>query len=203
MSLMSSVDQLPRTGGADGETELLEREHELAALTEVLDRAQDGRGAVVLVEGAAGVGKSSILRAAQAIADRRRITVLAARGSELETGLPFGVARQLFPRGDLRADGLRAATDHERQVALLTRFQDELSAAVLGGDEPTPQLLLVDDAQWADPPSLACLAHLVLRTGQMPVAIVVGVRTGDTSLPRELQHLRRGETARALAPQRL
>ena len=58
--------------GMGPDTQLLERERELGLIGEVLDEAARGQGALVLVEGVAGIGKSALLRAARnAGADRR------------------------------------------------------------------------------------------------------------------------------------
>ena len=42
---------------------LLERDAELAVITEALDRACGGTGSVVLLSGEAGIGKTSVVRA--------------------------------------------------------------------------------------------------------------------------------------------
>jgi predicted ATPase len=73
---------------------LLEREREIAALERLLDRARDSRGAVVLIEGPAGIGKSRLLAATRERASG--MTVLTARCSELEREFSFGAVRQLF-----------------------------------------------------------------------------------------------------------
>ncbi|HWC28328.1 MAG TPA: AAA family ATPase, partial [Solirubrobacteraceae bacterium] len=91
---------------------LLERESELAALSAGLECARTGEGRVVIVEGAAGIGKTSLLRAVRDLADERALRVLTARGSELEQTFPYGVARQLFERAVTRA------TPQEREEAL-------------------------------------------------------------------------------------
>src|SRR3954470_3601649 len=75
------------------ESSLLEREREIAALERLLDRARESRGAVVLIEGPAGIGKSRLLAAARERA--RGMTVLTARCSELERDFSFGAVRQL------------------------------------------------------------------------------------------------------------
>ena len=56
--------------------------------------ARESRGAVVLIEGPAGIGKSRLLAAARERA--RGMTVLTARCSELEREFSFGAVRQLF-----------------------------------------------------------------------------------------------------------
>ena len=79
------------TGGA-----LRERERELEMMREGLAGACAGEGALLLVEGAAGVGKTELVREARAEAEHARMTPLEARGSELEAPFAFGVVRQLL-----------------------------------------------------------------------------------------------------------
>src|SRR5512146_940302 len=73
---------------------ILEREAELAAVAAAIADAHGGRGAFVLVEGPAGIGKTTLLRAACDGAPGFRI--LTARGLALEGGFPYGVVRQLI-----------------------------------------------------------------------------------------------------------
>jgi energy-coupling factor transporter ATP-binding protein EcfA2 len=75
---------------------LLEREREEELLARVRDSAQAGEGALVLVEGPAGIGKSSLLASATRCAREEGMAVAFARGSSLERGFSFGVALQLF-----------------------------------------------------------------------------------------------------------
>ncbi|MDQ3978771.1 MAG: hypothetical protein M3314_04365, partial [Actinomycetota bacterium] len=79
---------------------LLEREDELAALEAVLME-----GGVLIVEGGAGIGKTSLLAAAAERAAEFGHEVLRGRGSELEAGFAFGVVRQLFERRLALASG--------------------------------------------------------------------------------------------------
>ena len=82
---------------------LLERESELAELELAQRRALDGDGCFVVIEGAAGIGKTSLLRALRDQAAAGGLSVLSARGTELEQTLPYGVVRQLFERRLVRA----------------------------------------------------------------------------------------------------
>ena len=68
---------------------LREREHELAAVEDLLDR----RGRMLLLEGRAGIGKTSLVEVARSRAAELGHEVLRARGSELESGFAFGVVR--------------------------------------------------------------------------------------------------------------
>ena len=75
---------------------LLERERELATCREGFVRARAGDGALILIEGPAGVGKTELAREARAAAGQAGLMPLEARGSELEQPFAFGVVRQLL-----------------------------------------------------------------------------------------------------------
>jgi DNA-binding CsgD family transcriptional regulator len=198
---------LSSAGSGIREDPLLERERELASLAALLEQARAGRGGVAVVEGDAGVGKSRLLAAARGMAKDAGMRVLAARGTELERGFAFGVARQLFdqsstiralesPMPEAGADGRALAVIRALHQSLLSRvseLEDSSSAA--------PVLLAIDDAQWVDEPSLRFLAHLSLRIEDQPIAMVVTVRAGEADSPEALLHqLRESRSGQVLAP---
>ena len=77
--------------------ELLERERELASLDGLVEEAAAGDARLLLVEGAAGIGKTPAGgRGPAAGRGGGAARVLTARGGELEREFPFGVVRQLF-----------------------------------------------------------------------------------------------------------
>jgi DNA-binding CsgD family transcriptional regulator len=172
-------------------TDLVERDSELAAIETAVRR-----GGVTVIEGGAGIGKTSMLDAACAIARRDGRAVLRARGSDLEGEFAFGVARQLFER---RCAG---ASAHERDAlfagparaaAMLLQCDDSSSVeqdtgfAVLHGlywltinlADQTPLLLAVDDAHWADEASLRWLAYLAPRLDGPNVSLVAVLRPDE------------------------
>ena len=75
--------------------ELLERERELAAIEVLLEHRGGG---LLVIEGAAGLGKTSLVDAACRRAEECGYAVLRARGSGLEAGFAWGVVLQLFER---------------------------------------------------------------------------------------------------------
>ena len=87
---------------------LLCREQELAALAGALDAARQGRGSLVLIGGAAGTGKSTLLGAAVRLAQRNGLGIRRARASEFEDEVSFGIIRQLFE------PSVRTAREEER-----------------------------------------------------------------------------------------
>ena len=62
----------------------------------MIAEAAAGAGAVVALEGEAGIGKTSLLLAAQRMARAAGMRVLRACGGELERLFAYGVVRQLF-----------------------------------------------------------------------------------------------------------
>jgi AAA+ ATPase superfamily predicted ATPase len=81
---------------------LVERERELAAIDALLEQPAGG---VLVVEGRARIGKTSLPDAACRRAGELGREVLKARGSELEADFAFGVVRQLFERRLASAEG--------------------------------------------------------------------------------------------------
>ncbi|MFF3343576.1 AAA family ATPase [Streptomyces flavidovirens] len=188
-------------GGAGVESRLLEREDELRRIGAAIAGARAGRGTVLVLEGAAGVGKTRLLRAATELAAESDIAVVSARGGQLETEFAFGVARQLFETV------LTAAEAGEREVLLEGAAApaawllgggraDRLGEPVGGGDRSfaalhglygltaklaarAPLLIVVDDAHWADVPSLRFLGYLARRVHGLPVLLMVAVRPED------------------------
>jgi DNA-binding CsgD family transcriptional regulator len=167
---------------------LLEREDELAALEHMLMQ-----GGVLMVEGGAGIGKTSLLAAAGERAAEVGHEVLRARGSELEAGFAFGVVRQLFERrlamasGDERRALLAGPASAAKPVLTGTPTENaatDISFAVLHGlswlaanfAATRPLMIAVDDAHWADLPSLRCLAYLAPRVEGLAISLLVALR---------------------------
>ncbi len=168
---------------------LVGRSAELAVLIDAVGRIPDGGGALV-VHGAAGIGKSVLLAAAEAAAADAGFTVLATTGVENETNLPFaGLYALLLPVLD-RA----AALAPPQRRALLTAFGQEdgpapepflIGLAALNllteAAAARPVLLVVDDVHWLDSPSHQVLGFLARRLGRDPVLLVGTVRDGNAS----------------------
>ncbi len=192
---------------------LRERERELAAIEALLERG----GEVLLVEGRAGIGKTSLAEAACSRADALGHEVLRARGSELEAGFAFGVARQLFERrlADAAA-GERAALLAGPAAAARPLLSGEFAAqpatdssfAVLHGlywlvvnlTASRPLLITVDDAHWADEPSLRWLAYLSPRLDGLAAGMLVALRQGDPAAEEAPLVAVRAAAAEVLSP---
>jgi len=191
---------------------LLEREGELGAIERLLDATGAGDGGVIVVEGEAGVGKTSLLAAAAEMAAQREMLVLRARGGEYERDFPYGVVRQLFE--PVLRDRARRAELLSGSAALAGPvFEPGAEAAEGGAIEhglywlaadlaaTAPLLLVVDDAQWADLASLQALSYIGRRLDSSPAAMAVGVRSGEPGFHEQLlDELRREAPERMIEP---
>lgn len=173
---------------------LLDREDDLAALDGALEQAAAGTGRVLLIEGPAGIGKTALLDRLRRGAAGRGVTVRTARGGELERGFGFGIVRQLLEQVLVGADG----AERDRLLAGAARLAEPVFTDAAGNEETSdvafatlhglywlvvnlaeraPLVLAVDDAHWADEPSLRFLLHLAHRLAGLPVVVALTVRT--------------------------
>jgi DNA-binding CsgD family transcriptional regulator len=175
---------------------LLEREREIERLDAAIAAATGGVGAVVALEGEAGIGKSSLLTHAVAVAQNRGMSVLDAHGGELEREFAYGVVRQLFEAPLASA----AEVDRQRWLTGAARVAAPVVSAAAPelGRNPDegavlhslywlsanlsierPLLLAVDDAHWADDASIAFLSYLARRVDELAILIVYAARIGE------------------------
>ena len=166
--------------------ELIGRDKELAALAGLIDQVHD-RGAAIAVHGEAGIGKSSLLRAAAEYGRQSGLAVLRTEGVEAEARLPFAGLHQLL-RPVLDATGRLPAPQRQALAAAFGTgegdrpepFMIALATLNLLADEAArcPLLLVADDVQWLDPPSCDVLAFIARRLGSDPVVLIGAVRKG-------------------------
>jgi len=199
---------------------ILERAAELRALEDALVRASAGSGRLVVVEGEAGIGKSTLLQHAIAAAPGVGLRALQARGSELEREYSCGIAVDLFSTllRDRRTDSAELFNGPAAPTAELFGVQLEAAASPSGDPFATihglywlamnaadrgPLLLVIDDAQWADEASLRFLHYLAQRADELPIVIVAAFRTGEGAEGEIGQLLRGGRHAIYLRPQPL
>jgi DNA-binding CsgD family transcriptional regulator len=172
---------------------LLERDRELELLDRLVQDASSGDAVLALLEGPAGIGKSSLLAKAREKAAAAGFRVLAARGSDLERELPYGVVRQLFESllldADCRDRWLSGSADAAARV--FAPPEDDMASpgsfgalhglfwltANVAADGPL--CLSIDDLQWCDRASLRFIAYLERRLEGLKVLVATAARMDD------------------------
>lgn len=146
---------------------LLERSGPRAELSRALAGLVKGQGAVVLVSGEAGIGKTSLLRAF--LDDLSGIRVLTGGCDDLLVPRPLGAIAEAAAGVPGLAERLAGGVDAARVVR--EAFGSEATVCV------------VEDVHWADEATLDVLTHLVRRVGGLPLLLVLSYR--DDELPAD------------------
>jgi DNA-binding CsgD family transcriptional regulator len=172
------------------ERKLVGRSSELSELTTALEEVADGAGSSFLVEGEAGIGKTSLVDEALDTTRRLGLQVYRATAEELERRRPFGAIVDCLgidrDAGDPRRaeiarllqevppptgwEPLEAAPHREfRVVEAILTLVEELSAK-------GPLVVAIDDLQWADPSTMMVLHRLGRSVPYLPAVLLCACR---------------------------
>jgi len=205
-----------RNDEAPGRPSMVGRASELALVARVLDRLADRAAGTrrVVVEGEAGIGKSTFLAACRRLAEGRGLVVLAGAGDAVDRLVPYlawrSVLRGLLGSGAVAVEEARRLLTGSGEADRLPLLGELLEAELLDNDrtrhlagsarvEATADLavrlveralrgrralVLVDDAQWLDSASWATLRR---AAGALADAVIlIAMRPTDLeALPRE------------------
>ena len=168
------------------------RSAELGIVLRTLEETvETGQGAVVVVSGEGGVGKTALLEAAAERAERVGFAVSVGKSEELD---------QISPMAPLLL-ALRSSRPpllSEDQVADLGPRSDQqlwlvdrVATALEERSQQSPVLIAIDDVQWADPLTLFALRLLTLRLASSPIVWILTARSNPaetTELSTLLHH---------------
>jgi tetratricopeptide (TPR) repeat protein len=207
VALPERLRELPATG-------YVGRVAERARLEELWEQAGQGSLRLALISGEAGVGKTRLATHLALQARGDGATVLYGRCDE-DLGVPYQPWVQALrhfvaeaPQAVLRAHVERHGGDLARLVPDLGERVPDLpsprqsdpeteryllyaaAAGLLeGAGEQEPLLLILDDLQWADSPTLSLLRHVVTAGSSIPVVLVGTYRDSDLSRDHPLTAL--------------
>lgn len=178
--------------------DLGDRSREIADLNRLLAEAGRGDGAVAVVSGGVGAGKSALLAAVAGRAREKDFIVLRAGGSYSARRLRLAMADRVLKRAlmvledaDLytpltpmsspqdSVEELERTWDRNRdnRIPVVDLFPFHLALTRLA--ERTPILLTIDDIHWADPDSLFWLSTLVPWVERAPIMLLIAQCTGE------------------------
>ena len=168
---------------------LVGRDQETQLIADLLSGLHE-RGASLMVRGEAGIGKSALLHAACQIATDAGLQVLTAIGVQSETNLPFAGLQQLLRPAlsqlgelpQLQRDAMSAAFGIS-DVAVPDPFLTALATLELlsATARQAPVVVIVEDAQWLDRPTIDALAFVARRVESDPIVMLASLREGYES----------------------
>ena len=150
--------------------ELLEREGALRSLTAVLDDAEHGHGAVVVVSGEPGIGKTALVaRFASEVGERARL--LLGICDDLTTPRPLGPFRDIADQlpEPITSQLSNGATPGEFATLLVRELRHA----------GCPTILVIEDVHWIDQATIDVLTVIGRRAAELPVVLVVTLRPGE------------------------
>ena len=175
------------------------RDSELAAVEAFLGHTSAGPAGLVL-QGEAGIGKSTLWAMGVAAARHRGLSVLSSRATEGERRLGHvglgdlldGVVDEVLPvlspprRRALEVALLlkEAAGDPVDGRTLAVAVRDAIEVA----SESKPVVIAVDDVQWLDASSASALAFALRRLEGAPILVLLARRTDEEPQQSELEH---------------
>lgn len=152
-----------------------------------MENAERGHGGALWIVGEPGIGKSVLLDAFEREARDRGARVLRGAARQLEAGLPFAAIGSCLGLGSLDPPAavarigaaLRAVDGPEesssapyRELAVIEMILAVVDEWCAGG----PVAILLDDAQWADRPSLLALRRIGVMARHHPLALALTTR---------------------------
>ena len=177
--------------------EVVGRSDELLALAAFVDDVPS-TGQALLLEGEAGIGKTSLWQEGLRFAHERGLRVLRSRSSPSETRIAFATIGDLFaPVVDETLPLLVPLQRRALESALLLREAESSppEARVLGLAlvsvvhalaQERPVLVAIDDVQWVDASSAEVLTFMLRRLDDKPVGVLATARGRAVQAPLEL-----------------
>ncbi|MET0863113.1 MAG: AAA family ATPase [Nakamurella sp.] len=152
------------------------RRIELVEIDAALTDARAGRGGLIVLSGEPGIGKSRL--AQEAISRAQSAGMSTARGHATDDpGAPplwpwRRVGRDIDAVGRVLAAAGDIGTDAVARFGLFEAVASALAGAAVNGG----LAILLEDLQWADPPTIALVRHLTADITTVPILLVVTAR---------------------------
>ncbi|MFB9905492.1 AAA family ATPase [Allokutzneria oryzae] len=161
---------MPRASQRQDAPEFVGRRTELGLLAECARRARHGMPRVAVVEGPAGIGKTSLVQ--RFVNGLDGFSLVSATADQHSADSGYSLLGQLLPR--------LALAEMTSPVAGAVELLGRLGELQAGG----PVAVVIDDVQWADQLSAEAFAFGLRRLSADSVLVIVIARDGDAAMRR-------------------
>lgn len=185
---------MPASAYPSDERLIVGRERERQRLRAGLDRLRDGHGALLLVSGEAGIGKTTLIDELKAEATSHGTLVLHGGCYDLTTTAPYAPWSEALRRY-APADGAPPVPAWFTDPAALqaigsqTALFDETRRFVAELAAYQPVVIVLEDLHWSDLASLEALRYLGRELAEHAVLLVVSYRDDELTRRHELFQL--------------
>lgn len=169
-------------------TTIVGREAELQIIRRLFE-APGSAPRTLVIDGVAGIGKTTLWRMAVDSARAEALDVLVAAPAQSEAALPYSVLSDLLEavppeataalppghRSALAAALQETAADTDINEHAVSRAVLAIFRALVEGNRRL--LIAIDDVQWMDPPSARVLEFAVRRLADLPALLLIARRT--------------------------
>ncbi len=211
VAVPSAVSQVRRPSGVEHVVfgRFIGRQEELAAVKAGVDAALGGRGALVMVVGEPGIGKTRLSEETGVYAQLRGAQFLVGRCHETEAGLPYlpfveAIGEYVADRpeealrselGSGGSDVAKLVSDIRRRLPDLPpaaqvepeqeryRLFESVTTFLVNASHANPIVLVLEDIHWADRPTLLLMQHLARKVAQSRLLVIGTYR--DVELDRQ------------------
>jgi DNA-binding CsgD family transcriptional regulator len=157
--------------GVGTSLKMIGRAREMERLQRWLGAAQGGESACAMVEGEAGIGKSTLVAWACEIARGMSLQVFRGGADELDRSRSFGALEAALGVTPAPTEAIPTDTPGAEFRAL-----DQLLELVEERALSAPVLIAVEDLQWADGETIVALRAIGRRLGHLPIALLTSFR---------------------------
>lgn len=181
-----SVALLERNGhGGSAATQVRGRDEQLSRIDASLAALAGGQGGAVLVNGAAGMGKTALLTQAQDMACARGVRVFGGAGELATRAVPLAPILDAVVVDDPPVDRGRL-----RQLSLSVDLRfwllRELEEGLARSAARAPMVIIIDDIHWADPVTFLFLKQWSRQAGSTGILWLLSFRPGDLDFAANL-----------------
>jgi predicted ATPase len=163
---------------------LVGRDSDLAVLRALLDRLLTGEGAVVLIGGVSGIGKTALVDVLRSEASALDAQILTGACYDLMDTPPYGPWLEVATSTEVTSAGLTVVQQllthperHDTQASFFSAVRDCFASVA----RDRPSVVILEDLHWADSASLELLRGLSRHAAALRVLLVATYRTEDVA----------------------